>query len=103
MAPLISAAAISSVVDSLDAQTIIRGIALALILVFVSQFFKEFADGFPYWHIPVVGRSRWELSNTKAKTRFVHSAKELIEEGFREVRGGLIPEAPFFTKPRIRG
>ena len=78
----------ASIVDTLDIQTLIRGLSLALFLVFVSQFLRELADGFPYWHIPIVGRGRWELSNSKAKARYVHSAKELLSQGFSEVCGG---------------
>ncbi|PLB55417.1 cytochrome P450 [Aspergillus steynii IBT 23096] len=76
----------AAIVDSLDTQSLIKATALVLALLFVSHFFHVLADGFPYWHIPLVGRSRWELSNTKAKARFLESAKELISEGFREGR-----------------
>lgn len=75
------------IIESLDNQLLVQGTALVLVLIFVFQFFKELTDGFPYWHLPLVGRSRWELSNSKAKARFVHSAKELLREGFREVCG----------------
>ncbi|KAI9046112.1 cytochrome P450 [Aspergillus affinis] len=74
----------ASIVDILDIKSLIRGLSLALVIVFVSHFLRELADGFPYWHIPIVGRGRWELSNSKAKARYVHSAKELLSQGFSE-------------------
>ncbi|KAF9888074.1 hypothetical protein FE257_009339 [Aspergillus nanangensis] len=68
--------------ELLESQHAIQGLAVALVLLFVSSFYSALADGIPYWNIPLVGRSRWELSNTKAKNRFVTSAKDLIEQGF---------------------
>lgn len=69
----------------LESHYFFQGIAVALALIFVSNFYKELADGLPYRKIPLVGRSRWEISNTKAKKLFVTSAKDLMVQGFSQV------------------
>lgn len=71
--------------ELLENQYFLQGIAVALLLVVVSNFYRELVDGFPYRNIPLVGRSKWEITNSKAKQRFVSSAKELIEQGFSQV------------------
>jgi hypothetical protein len=71
--------------ELLENQYFLQGIAVALLLVVVSNFYQELVAGFPYWHIPIVGRSRWEITNGKAKQRFLSSAKELIDQGFSQV------------------
>ncbi|RHZ56963.1 hypothetical protein CDV55_102522 [Aspergillus turcosus] len=72
--------------DLLENQYFLQGIAVALLLVVVSNFYRELVDGFPYRNIPLVGRSKWEITNSQAKQRFVASAKELIEQGFSQGR-----------------
>ncbi|GES63543.1 cytochrome P450 [Aspergillus terreus] len=74
------------ILDVLDTHHLVQGIAVALLLVFVSSFYRDLADGIPYRNIPLVGRSRWEFSNKKAKQRFVSSAKELMAQGFSQGR-----------------
>ena len=69
----------------LESHYLFQGIAVALTLIFVSNFYRELADGLPYREIPLVGRSRWEISNTKAKKLFVTSAKDLMVQGFSQV------------------
>lgn len=64
---------------------VLQGLAAAIFLVYVSHFLRDLSDGFPYKNIPLVGKTRWELSNTKAKERFVNSANELIQQGFSQV------------------
>lgn len=65
---------------------VLQGLAAAIFFVYVSHFLRDLSDGFPYKNIPLVGKSRWALSNTKAKERFVNSANELIQQGFAQVR-----------------
>ena len=71
--------------DFLESHYFFQGIAVALTLTFVSNFYRELADGLPYRKIPLVGRSRWEISNKKAKKLFVTSAKDLMVQGFSQV------------------
>lgn len=63
---------------------VLQGLAAAIFLVYVSHFLRDLSDGLPYKNIPLVGKSRWALSNTKAKERFVNSASELIQQGFAQ-------------------
>lgn len=80
-------AVIFEVLEALEAPTLLlRGSAAVLLVIFLSHLFRELADGFPYRDIPLVGKSRWELSNKKAKERFISSAHELIQQGFSQVR-----------------
>ncbi|KAE8353591.1 cytochrome P450 [Aspergillus coremiiformis] len=69
-----------------ETRYLLKGIAVAVGLIFVSSFYRELADGLPYSKIPLVGRSRWEISNSEAKKRFRTSAKDVIAQGFNEGR-----------------
>jgi hypothetical protein len=71
--------------ELLQSPYFLQGIAVSLLLVVVSNFYRELVDGFPYRNIPLVGRSRWEITNSKAKERFVASAKDLFAQGFSQV------------------
>lgn len=84
-------AVILEVLEALQAPSLLlRGAGAAVLLILLSHLFRELSDGFPYRDIPLVGKSRWELSNTKAKERFVNSAHDLIQQGFSQV--GTIQE-----------
>ncbi|KAK2768531.1 hypothetical protein FQN54_000387 [Arachnomyces sp. PD_36] len=72
--------------DLLASPYLVDGIIVALGVVFLSNYFGDFADGFPYKNIPSVGWDSWTLTNKKAKDRFVSSARELIAQGFDQVR-----------------
>ncbi|KAE8144230.1 cytochrome P450 [Aspergillus avenaceus] len=87
------------ILDILDSNYLFEGVVVALVLIFVSSFYRELADGLPFKGIHLVGRSRWEISNTKAKDRFVTSAKELISEGFSQ--GRSVFQAMFTTGPTV--
>lgn len=79
-------AVILEVLEALQAPSLVlRGAGAVLLLILLSHLFRELSDGFPYRDIPLVGKSRWEISNTKAKERFVNSAHELIKQGFSQV------------------
>ncbi|KAL3412046.1 hypothetical protein V8F44DRAFT_603973 [Aspergillus fumigatus] len=71
--------------ELLQSPYFLQGIAVSLLLVIVSNFYQELVDGFPYRNIPLVGMSRWGFTNSKAKERFVASAKALIAQGFSQV------------------
>lgn len=73
------------IVELLENPYVLQGLAVVIFFVYVSHLLRDLADGFPYKNIPLVGKSRWELSNTKAKERFVSSANELIRQGFEQV------------------
>ncbi|KAB8255566.1 cytochrome P450 [Aspergillus pseudonomiae] len=85
--------------EILESHYFFQGIAVALTLIFVSNFYRELADGLPYRKIPLVGRSRWEISNTKAKKLFVTSAKDLMVQGFSQ--GRTVFQAMFTSGPTI--
>ncbi|PKY03130.1 cytochrome P450 [Aspergillus campestris IBT 28561] len=70
------------IAEVLENPHLLQGLAVTLLLVVVSSFYRELADGLPYRNIPIVGTSGWRLSNTKAKQQFVSSAKEIIASGF---------------------
>lgn len=72
--------------DVLESHHLLQGVAVALLLIFTSTFYHELVDSFPYKNIPLIGKSKWEITNTKAKQRFVTSAKDLFAEGFSQVR-----------------
>ncbi|PYH45116.1 cytochrome P450 [Aspergillus saccharolyticus JOP 1030-1] len=72
------------IVEHLESHHLLQGAAVALLLVLVSSFYGAVISSFPYKNIPLIGKSQWELSNSKAKQRFVTSAKELIAEGFSQ-------------------
>ena len=79
-------AVILDILGTLEAPSLLlRGAATVLVLIVLSHLSREIADGFPYKNIPLVGKSRWEISNTKAKERFVNGAQELIQQGFSQV------------------
>lgn len=72
--------------ELLDTPYLVQGVCVALALVFVSSFWKDVSDEIPYGRVPLVGKSWWDLSNQKAKSRFTSSARALIAEGFAKVR-----------------
>lgn len=71
--------------ELLNSPYAIQGICIALIAVFVSVFWQDFADEIPYGRIPLVGKNEWDLFNKKARSRFTSSARALIIEGFAKV------------------
>ena len=75
------------ITDLFDNTYVLQGVLVAVALVFLSSFSRDLAHGLPYKNIPVVGRGSWEISNKKAKNRFMNSARELIMQGFEQVGG----------------
>ena len=69
----------------LENTYLLQGVAVAVVAVFLSHYFKELADGLPYKNIPVVKKTGWGPSNLKDKQRYVSSAKQLIHQGFSQV------------------
>lgn len=73
------------IAELLENTYLLRGVAVALVAVFLSHYLRELADGLPYKNIPVVKKTGWGLSNLKDKQRYVSSAKGLIHQGFSQV------------------
>lgn len=74
---------------------LLQGVAVALVVVFLSHYLRELADGLPYKNIPVVKKKGWGLSNLKDKQRYVSSAKQLIHQGFSQVGCLVSPDSTF--------
>lgn len=72
--------------DLLATPYVVEGVIVAVAAVLLSSLFGDFADEFPYRNIPSVGWDSWTLTNKKTKDRFVSSARELIAQGFAQVR-----------------
>lgn len=70
----------------LDNPYALQGLLIAAAFVILSALYKDLTHGIPYKDIPIVGRGLWELSNKKAKNRFMTSARDLITQGFEQVR-----------------
>jgi len=76
---------IAILIELFDTPYLVQGICVALVLVFVSSFWEDISDEIPHRRVPLVGKSWWDLSNQKAKSRFTTSARSLIAEGFAKV------------------
>lgn len=72
--------------ELLDSPYLVQGVCVALLLIFVSSFWEDLSDEIPYLRIPLIGKSWWDFSNKKAKSKFTQSARTLIAEGFAKVR-----------------
>ena len=97
------------VAELLASPYLLEGVAVTLAVIFLSGYYGDFAEGFPYSNVPSVGWDRWALTNRKAKQRFVTSSRALIKEGFDQVRlaahlslavGCWIQRGGFEKKPR---
>ncbi|PWY78246.1 cytochrome P450 [Aspergillus heteromorphus CBS 117.55] len=74
------------VLELLESRHILQGVAVVLMLIILSNFYHELVKDLPYQEIHLVGKGRWEILSTKAKQRFVKSARELVAEGFSQGR-----------------
>ncbi|KAJ5655869.1 hypothetical protein N7507_007819 [Penicillium longicatenatum] len=87
------------VTEVLSTPYIAQCVCVVLLLVFLSSVWDDVSDEIPYAQFPLVGKSRWDLSNTKAKSLFSQSARALIAEGFTKGRNVFQVMAP--TRPLI--
>ncbi|KAJ5809501.1 uncharacterized protein N7503_001719 [Penicillium pulvis] len=87
------------VTELLSTPYIVQSICIALLVVFISSVWDDVSDEIPYARFPLVGKSWWDLSNKKAKSRFSQSARALIAEGFTKGRDIFQVMAP--TRPLI--
>lgn len=78
--------------ELLDTPYLVQGICITLVLIFASSFWKDLSDEIPYGRLPLVGKTGWDLSNQKARSRFTSSARALIAEGFAKVQKMLRSE-----------
>jgi hypothetical protein len=60
---------------------------IVLVLLIISIVFLVITNDSPYPGVQVVGQRKYEFSSLIAKYRFLVSAKGVIEEGLRKVRG----------------
>lgn len=88
------------VTELLGSSYIVQGVCVALLVVFVSSVWDDVSDEIPYARFPVIGKSWWDLSNRKAKSRFSQSARALIAEGFTKVGGLSRPQTKMLIKRR---
>jgi hypothetical protein len=71
--------------EMLNSPYVVQGACVALLVVFITSIWGDIVDEIPHRHIPLVGRTWWEFTNKKAKSRFTQSCRDLIAEGFAKV------------------
>jgi hypothetical protein len=76
---------------------------IVLVLLVIGIIFLIITDDSPYPGVQIVGRRKYEFCSLISKCRFLFSAKGVIEEGLRNVRGSpwTTPSA-FKTEKRKR-
>ncbi|KAJ5949197.1 hypothetical protein N7454_000781 [Penicillium verhagenii] len=80
--------------ELLSTPYFVEGVCVALLFVFASSIWDDISDEIPYSRFPLVGKSWWDVSNKKAKSRFRQSARSLIAEGFAKGRDAFQVMAP---------
>ena len=71
--------------ELLNSPYVVQGACVALLVVFITFIWDDIVDEIPHRRVPLVGRTWWEITNKKARARFVQSGRELIAEGFAKV------------------
>jgi hypothetical protein len=71
--------------DLLNSPYVVQGVCVALLAVFITSIWGDIVDEIPHRRIPLVGKTWWEFTNRKAKSRFTKSCRDLIAEGFAKV------------------
>lgn len=71
--------------ELLNSPYVVQGICAAILAVLITSIWGDLADEIPHRRIPLVGRTWWELTNRKARSRFTQSCRDLIAEGFSQV------------------
>lgn len=64
---------------------VVQGVCVALVAVFITSIWDDIVDEIPHRRIPLVGKTWWEITNKKARSRFTQSCRDLIAEGFAQV------------------
>ncbi|KAJ5598221.1 hypothetical protein N7537_008305 [Penicillium hordei] len=70
------------ITELLNSPYVVQSVCIALVAVFITSVWADIANGIPHRHIPLVGKTWWELTNKKARQRFTQSCRQLIAEGF---------------------
>ncbi|KAI2697753.1 hypothetical protein CBS147332_8736 [Penicillium roqueforti] len=70
------------ITELLNSPYVVQSVCIALVAVFITSFWADIANEIPHRHIPLVGKTWWELTNKKARQRFTRSSRQLITEGF---------------------
>lgn len=73
------------ITELLNTPYVVQSVCIALVAVFITSVWADIANGIPHRHIPLVGKTWWELTNKKARQRFTRSCRQLITEGFAKV------------------
>ena len=73
------------ITELLNTPYVVQSVCIALMAVFITSVWADIANGVPHRHIPLVGKTWWELTNKKARQRFTRSCRQLITEGFAKV------------------
>lgn len=73
------------ITEFLNSPYIVQSMCIALVVVLITSVWADIANGIPHRHIPLVGKTWWELTNKKARQRFTRSCRQLIAEGFAKV------------------
>jgi hypothetical protein len=71
--------------ELLDNQFGVREWSLIVMLVLVYGISSIFFDEIPHKNVALVGKTGWEVSNSKAKMRYMMSARQIIGQGFEKV------------------
>lgn len=70
--------------ELLDHILCLRGLWFSLLILLVYIIWDDLLDDIPYTHFPLAGKSRWDILNLKAKSRFILSPRALLLEGFSQ-------------------
>ncbi|CAG7997808.1 unnamed protein product [Penicillium salamii] len=71
--------------ELLNGPFVVQGASVALLVVLVTFIWDDIVDEIPHRRIPLVGRTWGDITNKKARSRFVQSSRALIAEGFAKV------------------
>ncbi|KAJ5350884.1 hypothetical protein N7541_008611 [Penicillium brevicompactum] len=78
---------------------VVQGVCVALVAVFITSIWDDIVDEIPHRRIPLVGKTWWEITNKKARSRFTQSCRDLIAEGFAQ--GANVFQIMGSTQPMI--
>ncbi|KAJ5779084.1 hypothetical protein N7457_006804 [Penicillium paradoxum] len=74
------------ITELLNSPYVAQSVCFALLAVFITSIWGDIANEIPHRRIPLVGKTWWELTNKKARSRFTKSSRKLIAEGFAQGR-----------------
>ena len=74
-------------IELIHSPHIFQSACLVLVILIILSIWEDLMIEIPYYRVPLAGKKLWELSNRRAKSRFVVSARSIITEHFAKVRG----------------